>query len=283
MLSLISTQLIRLGLLISIVFFLLPTTIYRASAAYLFFQPERSSVQKGETVEVKLRINTEGEAPTTTDAVILFNSSQLRLVEVKEAVLADRFFPKLFKRISNNKVFVGGAIEPGTQAKSGEGTLATLVFEGTVTSENIVTFLCEQGKTTDTNVNLKKDNKVVDVVNCAKVNQATITVTATTGVPTPTGGVGAPSATPGRGGTGLPSSPTPSLPGGSAMVTASATPTQTPTPTIGPTGITSILTPTVPAPSRLPVSGSIEGVKTAVIYGLVFVGVSLVIRLFLKF
>lgn len=253
-------------MLVWLVVFAFAPTVH---AAFLYLDPESVTVPPGEQFTVKLMIDTEGEAPTTTDALLRFNSSQIKLADVQEAQSGERFFPKFFKKISVNKVYIGGAIEPNGTGHAGTGVIAVLTFEGLTTGQNIITFSCEPGKTADSNISLKRDRRVVDIVDCSKLNQGVYTISSDAdGSPTPTRPIGRASITPML--TDTIDTPTPSL-----------------YPSLSPT-ISLILSPTVtgkvsPTPARLPESGIIGSTaKTVIMVGVALTIISIGIRVIFK-
>jgi hypothetical protein len=90
--------------------FLSAGAVSKTYAALLYLEPDKKAVKTGDTFEVTLKLDTEAESPLAVDAVILFNSANLELTEVKSAPTAERFFPaEPFKRITDNKVYIGAA------------------------------------------------------------------------------------------------------------------------------------------------------------------------------
>ena len=258
-----------------LLFFLCSAT--KVQAAFFYLEPEAVSEKPGTQFSVKVKINTEGKAPKTAEAVILYDDSQLKLVRVDEPAESEKFFPIFLKKIQNNKVNVGGTISfGGTEGKSGAGLIATLVFEGVIESTNVVTFLCNPGRdTTDTNINVGRGPDG-DVVECGKVNEGSYVITgqgsAPTATPRPTVS-GGPTAT---------RTPTPRFsltptrtPTPTTIVSASPTSTRTPTPT--PSVVSGTPTPS-PTPSTLPATGILRTTGTAVGIGMMFVVISLVVK-----
>lgn len=252
---------------ISMVFFLTKTSC--VEAAYLYLNPTSGSFTNSQNIEVKLRINTEGEQPTTSDAVIIFDAAKLKLVEVKEPTAAEKFFPRFFLNNKTSKVFIGSAIQPQGTPQSGDGLIATLVFQGVSSGSTTVNILCEEGKTTDSNITLKKNQRVTDIIDCSKVQNASFTIGGGSGTtPSPT--------------IRLTTTPGPSVsirPSLSVTVkpTSSPSPTmsQTPTPFLSPT-------PTIlPTPSALPKSGDTETTTLAIAIGLGLALISIIIKIFI--
>jgi len=236
-------------------------------AAYIYLEPSTGTVSGTAKIEVKIKINTEGEKPTTTDAIITYDPLKLKVIEVKEPEQTEKFFPRFFLNNKANKIFVGSAILPQGTAQSGDGLIATIVFQGVSDGAATAGVQCEEGKTTDSNITLKKNQRVTDIIDCTKTVGATITVSGTGAAPTPTTGA---SVTPKPITTGAPS----------------ATPKLTPSPTTAvkpsPTLAVSSPTPTfAPTPSTLPNSGNIEPTTIALSIGLGLTLLSIIIKLML--
>lgn len=258
----------------------------RTYAAILYLEPDKKTVKTGDTFEVTLKIDTEGEKPLSADALILFDSTNLELADTKYPPEADKFFPEYFKRITDNKVYIGAAIGPGGTAKAGKGSIAVLVFKGAVQSHNVVSFVCADGKTTDTNVTIKTD-KYTDIVKCSVLKDATYDVSVdgqSTPIPgSPTPGSGTPRPTT----SGSPSeSPTPTMnlsgtPTPSPTITGSLSPSPTLTVSPSPTGILSTVPSQSPTPSGLPNTGVIETTTIAIGIGILLTVISLGIKLVL--
>lgn len=239
-------------------------------AAYIYLDPTSGTISGTGKLEVKIKINTEGEKPTTTDAIITFDSQKLKVVEVKEPEQSEKFFPRFFLNNKPNKIFVGSAILPQGTPQSGDGLIATIVFQGVADGSTIASVQCEDGKTTDSNITLKKNQRVTDIIDCSKATSTTISVSGIGGGtnPSPTTAAG--------------TTPRPTTTG-----TPSATPRPTtPTPTIVTTATPTIASPsltptTLPTPSSLPETGNIEPTSVAIAIGLGLTIISIIIKILL--
>ena len=290
-----------INLLLLIILLLLPDKIF---AAYLYFEPTSSKIGVGQEIEIKIKINAEDDTPMTADAVILFDSNSMTLVSVNPPSGEEKFFPRIVQKLSANKAMIGGSIEGSGTLKSGQGTIAILKFKSNLTGDNLINLSCSNGKKNDSNISLKKNGPVIDIIDCNKINQSRIAVVAqvqTTpsypGGPTP---ISTPTGAATTGGPTLIPTTTPVI-----TLTPSPIPTNTiaPTLTVAPTAnITqSPLSPTATASSTmttapptitiviisptvtiLPTSGIVEATNMAVIAGAVFIGISLLIHLMIK-
>lgn len=239
-------------------------------AAYLYLDPTSGTVNGTDTIAVKIKINTEGEKPTTTDAIITYDPAVLKVVEVKEPAQAEKFFPRFFLNNKANKVFIGSAILPQGTPQSGDGLIATIIFKGVADGSTTAAIQCESGKTTDSNITLKKNQRVTDIIDCTKEGTtANIVVSGVGGGPSPTTGAG-PTVTPRLTPTsGLLPSATPKL--------ASPSPTKIVTPTL----VLSLTPTAAPTPVTLPETGAIETTAIAIAIGLGLTLVSIIIKILL--
>jgi hypothetical protein len=245
-------------------FFLLAAS--SVDAAYLYLEPSTKTVKPNEEFEVLVKINTEGERPTTTDSLIEFDSNNLTIIDVVRGSETEEFFPEMIKRISGKTIYIGSYIRLGSQPKSGEGLIAKLRFKGTKEAQSYVKLLCTINNTTDSNISLKRDRKVVDAIDCSKVINGTYIVSSGGPVPTPTPTIS--------------TSPVPTVTG------AQATPTLVPsaTPTLIPTS-TPAATPsatTYPTPSVLPETGVFQTTGMVIGVGIVLTIISILIKIYVS-
>lgn len=238
------------------------------SAAYLYLDPSTNTIAPGAEFEVLVKINTEGERPTTADSLIEYDNVNLTLVDVVRGSQTDEFFPEMIKRVTGKTIYIGSYIRLGSQPKSGEGVIAKLRFKAVNVAQAPVKLLCTDGNTTDSNISLKRDSKVIDAISCSKVVNGNYIITS--GGPIPT-------AVPSPSTTGVPA---PTGTGGTDI-----TPTLTPTPTILPTVTTPPASPSatsIPTPSVLPETGIFETTGIVIGVGVVLTIVSLLIRLYVS-
>lgn len=241
--------------------------VAKVDAAYLYMDPSQKAVKIGDEFDVIIKINTEGEKPTTADALIQFDDSTLTLVDVIQGSAATSFFPQMIKQITGSKIYIGSYINLGSEPKSGDGIIATVRFRGKSQAQANVKFLCTDGLSTDSNISLKRNGKVIDAVECSKVVSGTYMVSATgssvpTAIPTPT-------STGGAGGTAV----TP---------TVTSVPTNTPTPTLAPTATPNPVTPTVVVPSVLPQTGVFETTGIIILMGVTLTVISILIKTYVS-
>lgn len=169
----------------AILLFLFATT--GAQAATLSLDPATQSIPTGDTFDVLLQIDTEGESTTSTDAVMTFDSSILSVVSIEEGNHGSSpFFPDLFQNISPGEIYIGASVIESIDTRSGTGTVATITFKGVSPGVSDVIFDCTPGKTSDTNIS-KSDKNATDIVVCTALTNGRYTVgSGTIGTPTPT-------------------------------------------------------------------------------------------------
>lgn len=162
-------------------------------AAIMTLDPASFSAPVGQTFTVKVTVDTEGESIDTTDAILLYNSSILQVVDV---VTGDNgqnpFLPDFYKNISPTEIYIGHSVLDMLEPKTGQGVLATITFRGSAPGVSNLTFDCTPGKTSDTNIS-KADKNLTDIVECARLTPGTYTIGS--GNPT-TAPISIPTATP---------------------------------------------------------------------------------------
>lgn len=240
-------------------------------AAYLYLEPETQTIAPGDTFELTLGINTEGERPTTSDALILYNPEFFEYVSVIEVPENEAFFSEVYERPRQDKVYIGAAIRLGSDPSSGAGPITKLRFKALKDVQTNISFACTEGSTTDSNISLKKNSRVTDIINCDAVQDATIIVSSGGTVPTPY-----PTTAPF-------STPTPYI--SDIIGGGDVSPTVTVPPTVQPTVVVEA-TPTpegtlTPTPSVLPETGIVETASIIVGLGLALVVVSLVVKIWI--
>lgn len=142
------------------------------SAASLQFDPTSANLPLNQNLEVKVIVDAGTDEITSTDAYIHYDSNLLEVVEVKNG----SFFPTVTHDYSQTgKVYIAGMVEDPTTFKTGRGILATIVFKGKSNGQANLSFDCNDGSTTDSNIT-KKDINASDIIQCQLNNRATINV-----------------------------------------------------------------------------------------------------------
>ncbi|OGK59194.1 hypothetical protein A3I56_00175 [Candidatus Roizmanbacteria bacterium RIFCSPLOWO2_02_FULL_43_10] len=269
-------------------------TPHAAQAAYLYMDPASQNVSVGETLTLKLNMNTEGEKVQAAEAWIDYNTDEFSLIEVKDPVESEkRFANKLLSKSRGTLMYIANwiAIESDAVATPPDG-LAVMTLKALKPGGFSLKMRCTQGDTRDSAITARRNKKTEDLIDCSKVINATINVIAQ-GQPTPTNGPA--TATPTRRVTTSPNpttrSATPSARPTNRSTTTSPTPssTQTPTPvstnrpaTATPTRVQ--LTPTGgvggadASASALPKSGEVSATGIAIGIGIILTIVSIVVK-----
>jgi len=173
------------SLLLAIVAFsALPSSVH---GAVLTLDPASASIPVGNTMVVKILIDTEGEPTTSTDAIIQFDGNVLQATSIVNGDNGESpFFPDFFQSISPGEMYIGASVIDPIDTRTGSGVLATVTFTGVADGVSDVRFDCTAGKTSDTNIS-KSDKNATDIVDCSRLTSGRYTV----GV-----GIGGPTATP---------------------------------------------------------------------------------------
>jgi len=235
-------------------------------AGYFYFEPVTKSVKPDTEFEILLKANTEGDAIITTDARIDYDASAVAFVDLVTIPEAELFFPKMFNRLIGNSIYIASYIVPAKppategQPRVGDGKIALIRMKAKKVGTTNLTIRCIAGQTTDSNMTLKRNGKVTDVIDCSKVKSAQIMIGTGTN-PTPTA---TPTATPTPTGT----------------VTPTPTPTATPTSTTAPTSAPQATV--TPTPSVLPETGSLETIQMVIAVGVTLTVISYLIKIYVS-
>ena len=185
-------------------------TVHAADAAgTMSLDPASASTPVGQTITVKVLINTGTDSATSADVVLKFNSQILSVSSITNGINGENgFFPDFFQNVSGDEIYIGSAVINPTDSRTGSGTLATIVFSGKSQGISDLTFDCTSGKTSDTNIS-KNDKNATDIVDCAALVKGQYSVgsgIAPTAAATPTRSPAAPTAIPGTTNTPTPTS-----------------------------------------------------------------------------
>lgn len=161
-----------------------------ASAATLSVSPASGSVAVGETIEVKILLDTAGAASNGVDAKLNFDPSVFQVVDAAPGTSGTQILAgSLFSNTTLNTADNGAGTISFSQANSGgtnytgSGTLATITFSAVkAASASAVTFKYQSGSTTDSNVS-KSDN--TDLLGGVTNGSYTVTAAGSSSTPTP--------------------------------------------------------------------------------------------------
>jgi len=207
----------------------------------LLFDTATKNVNMGETLQVPVNIHTDADVKVIgADVWVTYDPVFLDVQSINEG----SFFPSITgQKSSAGKVYLAGMLEDTTTTKSGDGTIATVIFTVKQTGQTKVQYDCRGNTVSDTskiNINFSNPQNVID---CASTVTNIMTVN-----------IGNPS-------TEVPVTPTPTIVG-STGGTGGTNPAVTSPPAYVPGG--SALSPT---PSTLPQSGFFDSTLYYVISG----------------
>ncbi|MFQ5452030.1 MAG: cohesin domain-containing protein [Candidatus Paceibacterota bacterium] len=143
-----------------------------AHAAILLFDPSSVSSGVGESFDVKIMVDTQGDEILGVDALLEYDPQAVTVDSI-----SDGDFLKVGKKdfATAGKVYVAGVVEdPGTSAQ-GTGVLATITFTGLIDSTHELRYVCDLGETNESNIS-KNDLDATDIINCADNGKATIVI-----------------------------------------------------------------------------------------------------------
>jgi len=140
------------ALVFALVVFLTPSMAY---AATLTLNPANTTVNKNCTFEIKVEINTQGQATDGTDVILAYDATKFQVTTssiINGTVYSD--YPG--NSVTNGRISISG-IAPAAQPFTGSGTFATLNVSVLPTAAGSGTFKFDfdpndKVKTTDTNV-----------------------------------------------------------------------------------------------------------------------------------
>ena len=185
-------------------------TIFVVAVFFLWFAPQSFAVnnflfdstsknlQMGETLEVPVNIHTDsGTEVIGADIWMTIDESYLDVQSINQG----SYFPTVTgQKTSTGKIYIAGILEDTTTTKTGDGTIATVLFTPKKTGTTEIKFDCRGNDVSDTskiNINFTNPQNVIDCSSTA-ANILTINVGAASNgaTPTPEGGVGGATPTP---------------------------------------------------------------------------------------
>ena len=162
------------GLPISLLLFLFLTSFVQAQTVNPHFSltPATKSEVLGDSFEISVNVDTGGKSVGSVDAVIEYDQSLLEVVSVSEGL----FFPTVTSTTATSgEIKIYGIADTGVP-KTGTGILATITFKGKSTGTALVSFTCQSGLTTDSNIN----EGSVDVIVCSTNGSGSYTISSST-------------------------------------------------------------------------------------------------------
>lgn len=170
--------------------------VHAYAAASVTLSPTQETVPQNNTFTVTLSINTDNNSVTGSDVTLQYAPTGLQYVSATNG----NFFPNMTPASdpSTGQLVIHGYVTNFTDAKTGSGNIATIVFKVLQSSgSSNISFICS-GSGHDTNIVAASGQNVLA---CAQVNQVGVVygtaVPTNTPTPTPTPGPGTPTPTPG--------------------------------------------------------------------------------------
>lgn len=158
-------QLIHLFLML--IFFIGIPVIKQSMAASLSFDKSTVSVSNGATFQIAVTVNPSGDAITSTDVYVTYDSTALKA----NSVAAGSLFPTVTNDIATSgKVYIAGLVNDAATSVSTTGTLATITFQALKEATVTLTFDCTKSKI------VKNDVNITNVLVCADNGSSTVTI-----------------------------------------------------------------------------------------------------------
>ena len=145
------------------------------SAATLEFSPATGSYSTNSPFNVEIKVDTQNQDTQSTDAVIEFDTSFLSV----DNVTYGSFYPTVLHTVQDGKLYISGVVNDASSVENGTGTLATVSFKGLKAGTATLKFLCETGRTDDSNVS-KNDTDATDLLVCTSLVDASYTLSGAT-------------------------------------------------------------------------------------------------------
>ncbi len=134
-----------------------PLVFAQTTNPHLSFSPSTTTVTVGETFDVDVLVDTGGQAVDGVDAIISYDQDLLEAV----SVTAGSFLSTTTNSLATaGKIKIYGVAESGSP-KTGTGTLATITLRAKSAGEATLTFDCQSGVTTDSNINKGSEDIIV--------------------------------------------------------------------------------------------------------------------------
>lgn len=156
-------------------------------AGKLEFSPNTGTFQVNTPFDVKVIVDTETVDTMSTDAVISYDNTLLKV----NSVTYGSFYGTVLHSEKTNKLTISGMVADATKVVNGTGTLATVSFTPLTNGAVTLSFDCTTGRTDDSNI-ARNDLNATDIINCGSLQEASYTIGA--------GGTVTPSVTPAGGG-----------------------------------------------------------------------------------
>lgn len=169
--------------LVPLLFFSLLPLVFRVWAlnqAFFSLSPPDSLPRVGETFNIDLTLSTDEAKVKSAEAILTFDPNKLAVVSLTPGAIFDSYPKKNFDTLGN--IDLSGTMTVTTASFSGIGKFGTITFKGLASGETTVSFSCTAGVTTDTNIIQALTD--ADIVDCNRLSQSSLSITAAVGAPT---------------------------------------------------------------------------------------------------
>jgi len=153
------------------VLFILPI-FTAAQAATLQFNPSSINKKVGETFELEVVVDAGDKEVLSVDALVNFDGNILEVQSITDGTYLD-IGQKDFK--SSGKAYVAGVVPGPGVTVTGKGTLAKILFKAKANGRATVTFDCEMGEKTESNIS-EAVIDATDLIECSQNGEAIVVV-----------------------------------------------------------------------------------------------------------
>lgn len=154
-------QSIRAGISSLLIFTLITVTAQAASAAVLRFDPESVTVTSGNTFDVDIIVDPQGEEIAGTDAYLLYDNTLVEFVSFE----AGTYFPLVVDQVENEYVSLSGIITEPTNYRTDSGVMGTVTFSMLSDNSGELSFYCDITQN-DTSKIVKSDENATNIIEC---------------------------------------------------------------------------------------------------------------------
>lgn len=155
--------------LIFLIFFIFTTEV---QAAFLKFDKENLEVSTGETFQVQVIVDSEGEEIVSTDAYISYDEQRLEVVSVE----AGDFFDTVSYDILEGRLYIAGITEDIGIGKTGSGLLATVTFKAKTSGEFTLAYICDPNDAQSSKI-IKVGVDAENIINCSSNGSLSLKIT----------------------------------------------------------------------------------------------------------
>ena len=150
-----------------IIFFIVAPFMFSAQAASLNFDKSTATATNGETFQIAVTVDPDGDALNSTDVYVTFDSTLLKATEVS----AGSLFPTVSNDISTSgSVYIAGMVDDPASSISTAGTLATITFQALKDGSGTISFNCDTSKI------IKNDIDASNVITCSQNGTSAVTI-----------------------------------------------------------------------------------------------------------